>query len=125
MVGFAFHTPGLWLFFRRTVPVAARRENLAAVLVALLSMAATAWFSGNWIWVAIVWLVGHVSWGARLAWYLSQDAEDGIRPELNPGQSAGGHAAPDQAEDEHVIVLSEAERIPGPRSGRSLPERPR
>ena len=76
MVGFAFHAPGLWLFFGRTVPVAARRENLAAVLVTLILMAITAWFSGHWMWVVVVWLAGHFSWGARLAWHLSQDAQD-------------------------------------------------
>ena len=73
MVGFAGHAPGLWLFFRRTLPVAARRENFAAVLVALASMVSIMWLSGDWKWVVIVWLVGHFSWGARLAWHLGQD----------------------------------------------------
>ena len=74
MVSFAFHAPGLRLFFGRTVPVAARRENLAALFVTLISIATTAWFSADWTWVVVVWLVGHFSWGARLAWHLSQDA---------------------------------------------------
>ena len=74
MVGFMFHAPGLWLFFRRTVPAAARRENLAWVIVTMIAMAATAWFSGDWTLVVIIWLAGHFSWGARLAWHLSQDA---------------------------------------------------
>lgn len=73
-VSFAFHTPGLRLFFGRSVPVAVRRENLAAVLVTVASVVATAWLSSNWMWVAVVWLVGHFTWGARLAWHLSQDS---------------------------------------------------
>ena len=73
IVGFAFHAPGLWLFFGRTVPVDARRENLAAVLVTLTSIVTAAWLADDWMWVVIVWLVGHFSWGARLAWHLGQD----------------------------------------------------
>jgi hypothetical protein len=73
IVAFALHAPGLWLFFRRTVPVAVRRENLVAALGTLTSMAATAWFADDWLWVVLVWLVGHFSWGARLAWHLRQD----------------------------------------------------
>ncbi len=74
MVGLAFHAPGLRLFFGRTVPAAARRENLAFVLVTMFAMATTAWLGGDWAWVVIVWLVGHFSWGARLAWHLRQEA---------------------------------------------------
>ena len=96
------------MFFGRSVPVAVRRENLAAVLVTLLSMATAAWFSGNWIWVAIVWLVGHFSWGARLAWYLSQNAQDSLRPELNHGHSVGNHAAPEPVKTEYVIEYDQA-----------------
>ena len=73
MVSFAFHALGLWLFFGRTVPVAARRENVVAVVVTVISMMTTVWVSGNWMWVAVVWLVGHFTWGARLAWHVSQD----------------------------------------------------
>ena len=75
IVAFAFHAPGLWLCFKRPVPVAARKENLAALLVTLISMAAAGWLGNNLIWVAIVWFVGHVSWGARLAWHLSRDPQ--------------------------------------------------
>jgi len=73
MVGFAFHAPGLRLFFGRAVPAAARRENFVAIVCTLISVATTAWVNGNWMWVAVVWVVAHFTWGARLAWHLSQD----------------------------------------------------
>jgi len=72
LVALAFHAPGLRLFFKRKLPATARRENLAAGLVTLVSMVAIAWFSHNWMWVAAVWLIGHLLWGTRLAWIVIQ-----------------------------------------------------
>ena len=70
LVGFVGHAPGLWLFFRRSIPPPARRENLLAVLATLVAVAA-AWLAGlDWHWLVAIWLAGHLGWGARLAWLL-------------------------------------------------------
>jgi len=74
IVGFAGHVPGLMLFFRRSLPSAARRENLAAIVAALTALSAAAVLGAGWRWLLAIWLVGHFAWGARVAWLLWRDA---------------------------------------------------
>jgi len=73
IVGFVGHAPGLMFFFRRSLPPAARRENLVAVITTLIALSAAAILGVNWQWLVIIWLVGHFAWGARLAWLLWRD----------------------------------------------------
>ena len=70
IVGLVGHAPGLRLFFQRSLPPFARRENLFAALGTLIALLG-AWMLGvdGW-WLVGIWLVGHFAWGTRLAWLL-------------------------------------------------------
>jgi len=74
IVGFLGHAPGLMLFFRRSLPSAARRENAVAIVATLTALGAAAALGAGWRWLLAVWLVGHFAWGARVAWLLWRGA---------------------------------------------------
>ena len=75
IVGFVGHAPGLMLLFRRSLPPAARRENLVAVITTLIALSVAAMLGVDWRWLVIIWLVGHFAWGARVVWLLWRDTQ--------------------------------------------------
>jgi len=75
IVGFVSHGPGLMLLFRRSLPSAARRENIVAIVSTLIALSAAATLGVDWRWLGTIWLVGHFAWGARLAWLLWRDTQ--------------------------------------------------
>jgi hypothetical protein len=66
-VAFAFHAPGLWLFFRGRLGSATRWRNAIALAVTLGAMAATFIATRSAIATTAAWLCGHFAWGAWLA----------------------------------------------------------
>jgi hypothetical protein len=79
LIALLFHLPGLRLFAGRGLPVGAGRENVVAVLLTLGAMALAAWRSpadGRTAAVVVTWAVGHLAWGARLAWWIAREQRE-------------------------------------------------
>lgn len=73
IVGLVGHAPGLWLFFRRSLPASARWENLVAAVATLIALL-VAWMLGvDGLWLVMIWLVAHFAWGARVVWLLQRE----------------------------------------------------
>lgn len=73
IVGFLGHAPGLNFLFHRSLPSAARRENLFAIGTTLIALGAAAMLGGGLRCLGMVWLAGHLAWGARIVWILRHE----------------------------------------------------
>jgi hypothetical protein len=73
IVGLVGHAPGLLLLSPRPLPSAVRRENPAAIIATLVALGAAAVLGVGWQWLVMIWLVGHLAWGTRVAWLLWRD----------------------------------------------------
>jgi bacteriorhodopsin len=72
LVALIGHVPGLWLVYREALPPELRRTNLIAVAATLIGVLAVVGLADEVGWGDVVfpWLVGHLLWGAYLAWRL-------------------------------------------------------
>jgi hypothetical protein len=71
LVAWLGHAPGLWLAYREPIPRELRGANVAAVVATLIAIGVVAAnVDDGWLRFAVPWLVGHVLWGAYLAWRL-------------------------------------------------------
>ena len=50
--------------------VEADRLRRVGMLTGLIVLGAVALLGGGWQWLGIVWLAGHLAWGARVVWIL-------------------------------------------------------
>jgi len=70
LVAVTLHQPGLWLIYHERVSEALRRRNFIAVLIVLVGMAAVTIIGPRdhrLLAALTVWAVGHLAWGAYLA----------------------------------------------------------
>ncbi len=65
-IAFVGHLPGLWLFYRETIPPPLRTPNAIAVGLTLAAMAVAYAVADGWA-VLWTWIVGHFAWGTYLA----------------------------------------------------------
>jgi hypothetical protein len=63
------HAPALWLCYRQPLPRPLWRPNAIAALATLAAMLA-AMVAASWTLLGVAFAVGHMGWGAYLAWRL-------------------------------------------------------
>jgi hypothetical protein len=62
------HAPGLWLCYREAVPASFRGPNALAFLLVVVAVVFAA--RTSYLAAAVAYVVGHLAWGAYLAWKL-------------------------------------------------------